>query len=244
MNASKKMTFLPGLVLAASLLLWNPLQASAGAGMGGGSDGVSGKVVETMNSGGYTYVLLENGSAKTWVALPQSAITVGSVIACQPGMEMGNFKSTSLNRSFESIVFSEGLAPVGPVAAPIPAAASAPAAPSTPSEAITVSKAEGANAQTVGEIFEKKDALANKPVAVHGKVVKVSRGIMGKNWLHLQDGTGNQASGTNDLVVTTDSVPEVGAVVTIKGNLSRDRDFGAGYRYGVIIENAEVTGNK
>jgi len=210
--------------------------------MGGGSDqamqGVSGKVVETMNSGGYTYALVEKGGVKTWVALPQSALTVGSEIACKPGMEMSNFKSTSLNRTFESIVFSEGLAPVGPVAAP------APAAPSTPSEPITVSKAEGANAQTVGEIFEKKDALANKPVEVHGKVVKVSRNILGKNWLHLQDGTGNQASGTNDLVVTTDALPEVGAVVTIKGNLSRDRDFGAGYRYGVIIESAEVIGNK
>ncbi|MCX5877210.1 MAG: OB-fold nucleic acid binding domain-containing protein [Deltaproteobacteria bacterium] len=236
------MTFFTGLALVASLLLWNPLQANAGAGMGGPDDqsmqGVSGKVLETMNSGGYTYVLVEKGGAKTWVALPQSAITVGSEIACQPGMEMNNFKSTSLNRSFESIVFSEGLAPVGPVAAP------APAAPSTPSEAITVSKAEGANAQTVGEIFEKKDALANKPVAVQGKVIKVSRGIMGKNWLHLQDGTGSQATGTNDLVVTTDSLPEVGKVVTIKGNLSRNRDFGAGYRYGVIIENAEVTGSK
>ncbi|MCX5863597.1 MAG: OB-fold nucleic acid binding domain-containing protein [Deltaproteobacteria bacterium] len=242
MNASKKMTFRACLVLAASLLLWNPLQASAGAGMSGGDDqamqGVSGKVVETMNSGGYTYVLVEKDATKTWVALPQSAITVGSVIACKPGMEMNNFKSTSLNRSFESIVFSEGLAPVGPVAA------SAPAAPSTPSEVITVSKADGPSAQTVGEIFEKKDTLANKPVAIQGKVVKVSRGIMGKNWLHLQDGTGSQAAGTNDLVVTTDSLPEVGAVVTIKGNLSRDRDFGAGYRYGVIIENAEVTGNK
>ena len=242
MHACKRMTFFTGLALAASLLLWNPLQASAGAGMGGTGDssmqGVSGKVVETMNSGGYTYVLVDKDGAKTWVALPQSAIAVDSVIACKPGMEMSNFKSTSLNRSFESIVFSEGLAPVGPVAAPAPAAASAP------SEAITVSKAEGANAQTVSEIFEKKDALANKPVAVQGKVVKISRGIMGKNWLHLQDGTGSQAAGTHDLVVTTDALPEVGAVVTIKGNLSRDRDFGAGYRYGVIIENAEVTGNK
>lgn len=242
MNTSKRMTFHTCLVLAASLLLWNPLQASAGAGMGGSDDqsmqGVSGKVVEAMNSGGYTYVLVDKDGAKTWVALPQSAIAVGSEIACQPGMEMSNFKSTSLNRSFESIVFSEGLAPVGPVAAPTPAAASAP------TEAITVSKAEGPNTQTVGEIFEKKDALANKPVAVQGKVVKVSRGIMGKNWLHLQDGTGSQAAGTNDLMVTTDSVPEVGDVVTIKGNLSRDRDFGAGYRYAVIIENAEVTSNK
>ena len=242
MHASKKMTFFTGLVLTASLLLWNPLQASAGAGRGGAGDqamqGVSGKVVETMNSGGYTYVLVDKSGAKTWVALPQSAITVGSEITCKPGMEMNNFKSTSLNRSFKSIVFSEGLAPVGPVAAP------APAAPATPSETITVSKAEGTNGQTVGEIFAKKDALANKPVEVHGKVVKVSGGILGKNWLHLQDGTGSQGAGTNDLVVTTDSLPEVGAVVTIKGNLSRDRDFGAGYRYGVIIENAEVTGSK
>ncbi len=210
--------------------------------MGGGGDqamqGVSGKVVETMNSGGYTYALVKKGGTKIWVALPQSAIAVGSEIVCQPGMEMSNFKSASLNRSFESIVFSAGLAPVGPVAAPAPTASSAP------SEAITVSKAEGANGQTVGEIFEKKDALADKPVAVHGKVVKVSRNIMGKNWLHLQDGTGNQTTGTNDLVVTTDSLPEVGKVVTIKGNLSRDRDFGAGYRYGVIIENAEVIGSK
>ena len=248
MNANKRMTFRTCLLLTASLLLWNPLQAFAGAAMGGRDDqsmqGGSGKVVETMNSGGYTYVLVDKDGAKTWVALPQSTITVGSVIACKPGMEMGNFKSTSLNRSFESIVFSEGLAPVGPVAAPTPASASAPPPASAPVEAITVNKADGANAQTVGEIFEKKDALANKPVAVQGKVVKVSRGILGKNWLHLQDGSGTQAAGTNDLVVTTDSLPEVGEVVTIKGNLSRDRDFGAGYRYGVIIENAEVTGNK
>lgn len=243
MNASKRIHyFRSALVLAAVLLLWNPLLASAFSPNDGAADspgqGVSGKVVETMNSGGYTYALVEKDGVKTWVALPQSAITVGSEIACQPGMEMLNFKSPSLNRSFESIIFSAGLAPVGPVAAPAPAAAA------TPSEAITVSKAEGANARTVAEIFEKKDGLANTPVAVKGKVVKVSRNILGKNWLHLQDGTGNQADGTNDLVVTTDALPEVGEVVTIKGNLSRNRDFGAGYRYGVIIEDAEVTGNK
>ena len=248
MHARKRMTFRLGLALAASLLLWNLPQANAfspnGGGTGMGESGsptaqiVSGKVVETMNSGGYTYALVDKGGVTTWVALPQSAISVGSEIACQPGMEMNNFKSASLNRSFESIVFSAGLAPVGPIAAPTAAAASAPA------ESITLSKAGGANAQTIGEIFEKKDSLENKPVVVQAKVVKVNRGILGKNWLHLQDGTGNQAAGTNDLVVTTDSLPEVGEVVTITGNLSRNRDFGAGYRYGVIIENAEVIGRK
>ncbi|MCG2823654.1 MAG: DNA-binding protein [Desulfurivibrionaceae bacterium] len=248
MLARKKMTFRIGLALAASLLLWNLPQANAfspnggGTGMGGSgsptAQKVSGKVVETMNSGGYTYALVDKGGVKTWVALPQSAISVGSEITCQPGMEMDNFKSTSLNRSFDSIVFSAGLASAEATVTTKPATVAAPVA------AITVSKAGGANAQTIGEIFEKKDSLENKPVALQAKVVKVNRGILGKNWLHLQDGTGNQAAGTNDLVVTTDSLPEVGEVVTITGNLSRDRDFGAGYRYGVIIENAEVTGSK
>ncbi|MHB8989255.1 MAG: DNA-binding protein [Desulfobulbia bacterium] len=242
------MTFRLGLALAASLLLWNLPQAGAfspnndGTGMGGSgsptAQKVSGKVVETMNSGGYTYALVDKDGVTTWVALPQSAISVGSDIACQPGMAMSNFKSASLNRSFDSIVFSTGLASAGAAVAAPPAAVAAPVT------AITVSKAGGANAQTIGEIFEKKDSLENKPVVVQAKVVKVNRGILGKNWLHLQDGTGNQAAGTNDLVVTTDSLPEVGEVVTITGNLSRNRDFGAGYRYGVIIENAEVIGRK
>lgn len=255
MNTGKKMKyFRTGLGLAAALLLWNPLQAKAlppgngGAGMGGGSmshgpsmqGGVSGKVVEAMNSGGYTYALVDKDGVKTWVALPQSEIAVGDEITCQPGMTMSNFNSSSLNRSFASIVFSQGLVSAGSVAAP----AQQPAAASAPAAAIKVSKAEGPDGHTIGEIFAKKDSLANKPVAVQGKVVKISRGIMGKNWLHLQDGTGSQADRTNDLIVTTDSVVEAGAVVTIKGNLSLDRDFGSGYRYGVIVEGAEVTGTR
>lgn len=260
MNANKRMKyFRPVLVLATSLLLWNPLQAAAfpqnggGAEMGGGggmADGpsmqsVSGKVVETMNSGGYTYALLDKGGAKTWVALPQTEIAVGGEIACKPGVTMNNFNSTTLNRSFETIVFSPGFASAGIAVAAAPAATtSAPPAAPAPVAAITVSKAEGPNAFTIGEIFEKKDSLANKPVTIQAKVVKISRGIMGKNWLHLQDGTGSQAAKTNDLVVTTDSVPELGSVVTITGNLSLDRDFGAGYRYNVIVEGAEISGGK
>ncbi|MBU2538548.1 MAG: DNA-binding protein [Proteobacteria bacterium] len=253
MNTSKRMIFRTALVLATALLLANPLQTSAfapsgagaamgGNGMAGGGmadgpqmQGISGKVAETMNSGGYTYVLVDTGSVKTWVALPMSTVEVGSDIACLPGMEMSNFKSSSLNRTFESIVFSAGLVAAGGNVAPAGIMSAA-----APAQMITVSKAEGPNAYTIGEIFEKKVPLANKPVVVHAKVVKVTREIMGKNWLHLQDGTGSQAAATNDLVVTTDSLPEIGDVVTIKGNLSLDRDFGAGYRYGVIVEGAEV----
>ncbi len=254
MSTSKRMKYLRnGLVLATTLLLWNPHPACAfkekasGAGAAGGDKAsgitmlaVSGKVVETMDSGGYTYALVDMGSAQNWVALPKSAITVGSDISCQSGMVLKDFSSSTLHRVFESIVFSPGLAAAGGAAGPAQTTAVAAA----PAEATKVKKAEGPNGYTVGEVFEKKASLANKPVAVQGKVAKVSRGIMGKNWLHLQDGTGSEEAGTNDLVVTTDSGAEVGDVVNIKGTLSLDRDFGSGYKYGIIVEGAEVSATK
>jgi hypothetical protein len=101
-----------------------------------------------------------------------------------------------------------------------------------------IEKAEGG--KTVAEVFAEKDQLAGANVVVRGKVVKTNAGVMGKNWLHVRDGSG--AEGTNDLTVTTASVlPEVGSTVVVSGPLTLDKDFGMGYRYDVIIEDAEVT---
>jgi hypothetical protein len=99
-----------------------------------------------------------------------------------------------------------------------------------------ITVAEGG--QTVADIFAKKAELAGKPVKVRGKVVKFSGGIMGKNWIHLQDGTGE--AGSNDLTVTTQAMAKVGDTVVISGVLATDKDFGYGYAYGVIVEDAEV----
>ncbi len=108
------------------------------------------------------------------------------------------------------------------------------------SEPIKVEKAKGADAYTVSETYEKAGKLDKKTVVVRGKVVKVSKGIMGKNWVHLRDGSGDPGKGTNNLVVTTQDVPTVGDVVTAKGTLYKDKDFGAGYLYKVIVEEATV----
>jgi hypothetical protein len=98
-----------------------------------------------------------------------------------------------------------------------------------------IEKAEGG--KTVAEVFAEKDQLAGANVVVRGKVVKTNAGVMGKNWLHVRDGSG--AEGTNDLTVTTASVlPEVGSTVVVSGPLTLDKDFGMGYRYDVIIEDA------
>ena len=108
------------------------------------------------------------------------------------------------------------------------------------SEPIKVEKAKGADACTVSEAYENAGKLDKKTVVVRGKVVKVSKGIMGKNWVHLRDGSGDAGKGTNNLVVTTQDLPNVGAVVTAKGTLHKDKDFGAGYKYRVIVEEATV----
>ena len=100
-----------------------------------------------------------------------------------------------------------------------------------------IAKAEGG--KTVAEVFAEKDALGGKPVTVRGKVVKVNAGIMGKNWLHVRDGSG--ADGTNDLTVTTaGDLPALGATVVVTGPVTLNKDFGMGYAYDVIVEDAEV----
>ncbi len=91
-------------VFAATLLIaLHGMHAASYAG-----SGLSGKVTETMNSGGYTYVLLEKDGEKTWIAVPQMKVTKGQTLSFKPGTEMENFTSKTLNRTFKKIVFSEG----------------------------------------------------------------------------------------------------------------------------------------
>jgi hypothetical protein len=103
-----------------------------------------------------------------------------------------------------------------------------------------VPKASGANARTVAEIITRSAELRDKPVVVRGKVVKYNPEIMGKNWIHLRDGSGSAAEGTNDILVTTANQTKVGDTVTVKGTVRTDKDFGSGYAYNVLIEDATL----
>ena len=101
-----------------------------------------------------------------------------------------------------------------------------------------IAKAEGG--KTVAEVFAEKDALAGKPVTFRGKVVKTNPDIMGKNWLHVRDGSGEE--GTNDLTITTaGTLPNVGDTVVVTGNVTLNKDFGMGYAYDVLVEDAQLT---
>lgn len=91
---------------------------------------------------------------------------------------------------------------------------------------------------TVEELYAKKAELKGKKVAVRGKAVKFNAGIMGRNWIHLQDGSGKQ--GANDITVTTNQNAKVGDTILVTGVLATDKDFGGGYKYEVILEEAAL----
>ena len=114
------------------------------------------------------------------------------------------------------------------------------AAAMAPFAEVKVDKAVGDNAYTVQEIFAKSKELAGKIVRVRGKVVKYNPAIMGRNWIHIQDGSGDPLKNTHDLVATSTEKATVGDVVTVEGKLTANKDFGAGYTYDAIIEEAKI----
>ena len=201
--------------------------------------GISGKVVDTMDSGGYTYVQLEQDGKKTWVAVQQMNVKKGQTMTFKPGMVMENFESKTLKRTFDTIVFSDGVVDQKSGAAGA-AQASGSKAQVAPAEKIRVAKATGPNAYTVAELYKNKKSLSGKKVSVKAKVAKVTAGIMKMNWIHLQDGTGDANKGTHDIVATTSTadMPADGDVVTVSGTLVVDKDFGSGYKYSVLIDKA------
>ena len=204
----------------------------------------SGTVLETMDAAGYTYVQVDTGKEKFWAAAPQLVVKVGDDVVVSEGVPMPDYHSKTLDRTFDVVYFVPSIRvagaekPTGDMPADPPSMnRGKPVVETTDVDLSGITPAEGG--QTVADLFAKKADLDGKPVKVRGKVVKFSPEIMGKNWIHLQDGTG--AAGTNDLTVTTSAMVKKGDTVIISGVLVIDKDFGYGYAYDVIIEDAEVT---
>lgn len=237
--------------------------AVPGAAPAAASDSASfaGKVIEATNVAGYTYVQVDTGSKKLWAVTTQFAVKPGDRVTVASSMAMPGYHSKSLNRDFDVVYFTSRITVDGdnasapampglPPGHPAIPGASVPglppghpalgAAAAAPNLDLTgIKKAEGG--KTIAEIYAAKSKLAGQSVSVRGKVVKYHDAILGKNWLHIQDGTGSAGSGDNDLTVTTTLPAAPGNLVLVSGILSTNRDFGAGYKYAVIIEDAKVT---
>jgi hypothetical protein len=209
---------------------------------------VDGVVAETMNSGGYTYARLAAGGSDTWIAGTAFTLAVGDTVTATVDMPMERFHSRTLNRDFSLIYFVREVARNGQAVVPSsgPAmmgshATTATAAPVTPAPPALIAPVPPApGGVTVADVWTKRAALAGTSVVIRGQIVKVSYDILGANWYHLQDGSGVVASGTHDLVVTSSAQVKAGDVVTVSGVLTTGKDFGAGYAYEAIIEQADI----
>ncbi len=219
---------------------------------------VKGQVLEVMEVESFTYLRLNTQDGEIWAAVVNAHLKKGANVTIKNVVLMNNFESKSLKKVFPTILFGElgtsGNSALGidkymsvahPGLTPAPAHAGLPrikdaVASSTAQSDEHIPKASGANAMTIEEIVSKAAALKGQPVLVRGKVVKYNAGIMGKNWIHLRDGSGAEARNTNDILVTTTDQVKTGDVITVRGVIATDKDFGAGYSYKVLIEEARV----
>jgi len=202
---------------------------------------VRGIVVETMDSGGYTYVLLETTDEQRWVAGPRTAVQVGDIIQTGQGTPMKDFASNTLNRSFDVVYF---VSVIGNLSNPtVPADH-----PTLPSDDATTDTAPSdlavapvGSGQDIAWLYANKDSLAGQQVSLRGKVVKYNANILGWNFIHIQDGSGDVADGSNDLTVTSHDEAAVGDTIVVTGAIILDKDFGAGYSFPVLMEDASIT---
>ena len=204
---------------------------------------VSGKVLEVLDVEGFTYLRLKTRDGELWAAISSAPVKTGTEVTINDTNLMTNFESRKLNRKFDRIVFGSlaggaKTATAGGMPPGHPAPAAAPVA--APAADIKVAKAAGPEGRTVAEVIAKRTELKDKPVQVRGQVVKFTPAVMGKNWIHLRDGTGSDADGSNDLTVTTQAEAKVGDVVLVKGVARTDRDLGSGYKYKVLVEDATL----
>ena len=211
---------------------------------------LKGEVMEVRDAAPYTYLRLKTSAGETWAAVMAVPVKKGAQVTVVNTLEMQNFESKALNRRFDKVVFGTVADPNAP-APSAPPATTAQASPhgtggmmaapkATASTVGKVPKATGGDARTVEEVVSGKSALKDKSVSVRAQVVRVNNGIMGKNWIHVQDGSGKPAAGTHDVLVTSKDTVAVGDIVTVKGTVRTDVKVGPGYDYAVLIEDASV----
>ena len=189
-------------------------------------------VIEKIAAGAYIYLKVSEKDKEYWMAIPGRPIEIGATYYYDQGMEMGKFESKSLKRTFDHIVFAQGVRDNKDAVK----TAKKRIVNKGNSKVVNVDKAT--NGIRIAELFKNPEAYQNKQVIIKAQVVKVNNGIMGVNFMHLQDGT--KGNGQFDITVTSNDRFRVGSVVTIKGIVVLNKDFGAGYSYDVLVEKAVI----
>lgn len=203
---------------------------------------------ETAQTTNYTYVNVEDADSVYWLAINSADIVVGKTYFWSHGAPMFDFFSKELKRKFPVIYFVDDFTdqpitsdkqPGQGMNANMQATQMQGRQPIPEKAGISVPVAEGGI--TIAELFSNRDKYADKVVKIRGEVVKFSGSIMKKNWIHIQDGT--KDGGIYDLTINSNDAVAVGEVAVFEGVIHLNKDFGAGYKYDVIMEDAKIIKN-
>ncbi|NQU52229.1 MAG: hypothetical protein HQ522_06780 [Bacteroidetes bacterium] len=203
------------------------------------------EVVEVVQANSYSYLKVKENFSERWVAVTKQEFAVGDVYYYDSALEMRDFISKDLDRTFDVVYFVNAISKTPLNQMPqnaMGAGAPAHSGKVETKEKSTVTLEKGDKEITIAQVFANRKDYSSKEFEIRGVVVKVNKQVMGKNWIHIQDGTND--AGNFDLTVTTQGEAEVGDEVTFKGKLTLNKDFGAGYSYEVIMEDAVLASTK
>ncbi|MDO8927950.1 MAG: GW dipeptide domain-containing protein [Bacteroidota bacterium] len=194
------------------------------------------KVEEVIQASQYTYLKVSENGAENWIAVNRQEAEKGEIYYYNKALEMNNFHSKELERDFETIFFVQEISTL-----PIIADVQTPAQQGNKvglSQKEGISVAPAVEGLSIAKLYSNRNDYAGKIIKMKGQVVKVNEEVMGKNWIHIQDGT---KDGENfDLTITTLDKAAVDEVVTFEGTITLNKDFGYGYSYEVIMEDAKL----
>jgi hypothetical protein len=195
-------------------------------------------VEDVIHTSSYTYLNVNENGTIFWIAIPKRDVEKGKTYYYTGGYEMPNFQSKELGRTFESLYLVQEISetPNKPETMMPPSRESGKR---PPMQAEDLDIKPEAGEISIAELYSKPNDYAGKTVKIRGKVVKYNEKIMGKNWAHIQDGS--EFEKNFDLTVTTIDDVKPGDVVSFEGVIALNKDFGAGYSYEVIMEDAKAT---
>ncbi len=198
------------------------------------------EVLEVLQVNSYTYLLVKENDIERWLAVPSINVEIGEIYFYKGGMEMSDFESKELNKTFDSVLFLGSISKTPGDKEKLSFQHSSTIKlqktlkPIIEKLILTIEPVN--DGISIAELLKNKKKYENKTVKIKGQVTKFNSQIMSKNWIHLQDGT--EFNGNFGIILTTNAEVKLGDIIIMEGKVFLDRDFGYGYFYDLIIENS------
>jgi len=194
-------------------------------------------VEEVLQTSKYTYLHVTEDGAKIWIAVPKREVKIGGTYYYRGGLKKNNFKSVEFDRVFETLYLVSGVSEdpgMDGMTGSNPHTGSHSG--EQPDQSTKIDPPAGG--VTIAELFKNRQKYEGQTIKVKGRCVKLNTNIMNRNWIHIQDGSNNEEQ--LDLTVTTSDKVALGDVVAFEGKITLNKDFGAGYKYEIIMEDAHL----